>query len=371
MPLLQASEICVIGGGPAGLSAAIALSQAGYDVAVIDCATPPIDKACGEGLMPNSTEVLGRLGISIPPETGFRFRGVRFSDARSSVSADFPSGMGVGLRRTTLHSLLIRRAQELGVKVAWGVKDVRLASGGITIGREFLPCKLIVAADGQNSPLRRQGGLQNAVFERRRYGFRRHYRIVPWSPYMELHWGPKCQIYITPVAADEVCVASISRHPAVRLDSALTFFPELCSRLNGAPIVSSEMGALSVSRVLRRVYKDSLVLIGDASGSIDAVTGDGMGVAFKQSLELSKAVQAGDLQRYQLRHIRLNRRPRAMSALMLMLDKHPSFQKRALISLARHPTAFASLLGVHVGGQPVSGLLFWDLLHVCRAFLAA
>ncbi len=371
MAAFQAREICVIGGGPAGLSAAIALSQAGHEITVVDCATPPIDKACGEGLMPDSTEILGRLGISIPPEIGFRFRGIRFTDARSSVSADFPSGMGVGLRRTALHSLLIRRATELGVKLTWGVKNARLVSGGVSIGGQFLRSGLIVAADGQNSPLRRQACLQDAVIERRRYGFRRHYRLAPWSPYMEIHWGPKCQIYITPVAADEVCVASISRHPALRLGSALAFFPELRSRLNGAPVVSNDMGALSVSRALRRVYKDNLILLGDASGSVDAVTGEGMCLAFKQSLELAAAIQAWDLRRYQREHTRLSRRPRAIGTLMLMLDKHPAFQKRALDSLARHPGAFASLLAVHVGREPFSGLLSWDLLQFCRAFLMA
>lgn len=371
MLALQSSEICVIGGGPAGLSAAIALSQAGYETTVIDCATPPIDKACGEGLMPSSTELLGKLGISIPSGIGFRFRGIRFSRARSSVTADFPSGVGVGLRRTALHSLLIHRATELGVNLAWGAKNVRLASGGVSVGAQFLRCRLIVAADGQNSLLRRQTGLHDAVFEQRRYGFRRHYRIAPWSPYMEIHWGPKCQIYITPVAEDEVCVASLSRDPSWRLDSALTLFPGLRSRLGGAPIASSEMGALSVSRVLRRVYRGNLALLGDASGSVDAVTGEGMCLAFKQSLELAEAVQVGNLRRYQLRHRRLSRRPRAVGKLMLMLDRHPSLQKRALDSLARHPSVFASLLAVHAGGETFSGLLSWDLLQFCRAFLAA
>ncbi len=338
---------------------------------VFDRAIPPIDKACGEGLMPDSIEVMGRLGISIPAETGSRFRGIRFTDGQSSVTADFPSGMGVGLRRTALHSLLVRRAEELGIKLAWGARDVRLASGGVSIGGQCLRSKLIVAADGQNSLLRRQAGLHDATAEQRRYGFRQHYRIAPWSPYMELHWGPNCQVYITPVAADEVCVASISRDPAMRLDSALTFFPELRSRLSGALTASSERGALSVSRVLRRVYKDNLVLLGDASGSVDAITGEGMCVAFKQSLELAGAAHAGDLSRYQLRHTRLGRRPRAMSALMLLLDRRPSFQRRALSSLARHPSVFASLLAIHVGEQPFSGLLSWDLWQFCRAFLTA
>ncbi len=368
---LKDSEICVIGGGPAGLSAAIALSQAGYETTVIDCATPPIDKACGEGLMPDSTDILASLGLTIPSEAGFRFRGIRFTDAQSSVTGDFPNGSGVGLRRLALHSLLASRANELGVKLEWGVKNVRLARGGISVGSQFLRSKLVVAADGQNSQIRRQAGLGKALSERRRYGFRRHYRIAPWSPYVELHWAPTCQIYITPVARDEVSVASISRNPQERLDSAVAFFPELRSRLEGAPIASSEMGALSVSRVLRRVYREGLVLLGDASGSVDAVTGEGICLAFKQSLALAEAVASRDLRAYEVSHRCLGRRLRIMSALMLSLDGHPSFQRRALASLARHPSLFATLLAVHVGEKRFSGLLSRDLVQFCCAFLAA
>jgi 2-polyprenyl-6-methoxyphenol hydroxylase-like FAD-dependent oxidoreductase len=236
MILPRSSDVCVIGGGPAGLAAAIALTQAGYETTVLDCATPPIDKACGEGLMPDSLGVLAELGITLAPDIGFPFVGIRFGGAHSSVIANFPSGHGVGVRRTTLHSLLIRRAEKAGATLAWGVKNVHLAKGGVKVSGQLLSARFIVAADGQNSPVRREAGLSRTVRERRRYGFRRHYQIAPWSSQMELYWGPKCQIYITPVAADEVCVALISKQSHLRLDAALAHFRK-CVRVSKMPFL--------------------------------------------------------------------------------------------------------------------------------------
>ena len=88
-------DVLVIGGGPAGLAAAIAARQKGFRVTVADGAAPPIDKACGEGMMPESLAALKTLGVSIAPHEGFRFRGIRFihrySAGLSASSRAFPS----------------------------------------------------------------------------------------------------------------------------------------------------------------------------------------------------------------------------------------------------------------------------------------
>src|SRR5207244_2277448 len=87
-----------------------------------DCARPTIDKPCGEGLMPDAIAALRALGITVGPEHGFAFRGIRFLEGATSVDADFPNGRGLGVRRTTLHNLLVRRAEETGVITAWGTR---------------------------------------------------------------------------------------------------------------------------------------------------------------------------------------------------------------------------------------------------------
>jgi len=364
-------NIYVVGGGPAGLAAAIALKRIGCSVTVVDCAVPPIDKACGEGLLPDSLVELRKLGIEVSNETGFPFRGIRFADRHSSACADFPTGIAKGVRRIVLHRLLIEHANGIGVSFIWDAKHVRLMDRGLCLDDRFLRADLVVGADGQNSKIRESAGLNVVTREKRRYAFRKHYRIAPWASYMEVHWASKAQIYVTPVATDEVCVAVVSRESNVRLQEALSDFPELNSRLKTAETVSSERGALSVSRSLKSVCSKNVVLIGDASGSIDAITGEGICVSLKQAHALAAAVQSCNLALYQQLHLKLMRRPQTMASLMLTLDGNAQLQRRVLAAFARNPEVFRSLLAVHVGAAQFRHLWSWSLVDFGRAFLAA
>lgn len=349
MTEVSCADVYVVGGGPAGLASAIALRLAGFSVTLLDCAVPPIDKACGEGLMPGSIRALGDLGVRIPAGSGFPFRGVRFTDGHSSVVADFPQGPAIGLRRTTLHELLKDRATEVGVALQWGRKGVRLGPDGLVVNGQVVRPKLIVGADGQNSAIRRSAGLTKRKHEERRYGFRRHFAIAPWSEYMELWWGRRCQLYITPIAEREIGVALLSRDPMLRLEQASVDFPSIRDRLASATSSSTEMGAVTLSRTLQRVWRDKVVLVGDASGSVDAITGEGMCLCFEQALALAKAFKAGDLGRYQRAHRALSRTPMLMGSLMLAMARHPRAQRRVLRTLASYPYIFARLLAIHVG----------------------
>jgi flavin-dependent dehydrogenase len=365
------ADVCIAGGGPAGLAAALALRRRGFAVTVVDCATPPIDKACGEGLLPDSLEALKRLGVELDMTAGYPFRGIRFSDGASTVTGDFPKGTGLGMRRTYLHEALVKHAETANVRLIWGAKNLRLCDEGLSIQGEVLRAGLVVGADGQKSLIRTSAGLDAIKSERCRYGFRTHYRIAPWSEYLELYWGPRGQVYVTPVAADEVCVAFISRDSKLRLDEALHDFPLLRERLAGIEHGSHEMGAMSIARQLKRVHKDGLALLGDASGSVDAVTGEGMCLAFKQADALAAALRAGDLRQYAARHRRIGAKPRLMASLMLSMEWHSELQRRVLASLAKRPKLFASLIQFHVGETPRANLLTRQLLGFGLGFLTA
>jgi 2-polyprenyl-6-methoxyphenol hydroxylase-like FAD-dependent oxidoreductase len=178
------ADILIIGGGPAGLAAAIATRRRGFNVTVVDGIVPPADKACGEGLMPDAIKALSKLGVAISASDSFPFRGIRFLDRGTSVDASFPAGCGRGVRRTTLHRMMIEQAEAVGVRLRWGSKiDLRAAR-----------CGWIIGADGESSLVRKWAGLDVPVRDRRRFGFRRHYRIAPWTDCMELYWGPTCQV---------------------------------------------------------------------------------------------------------------------------------------------------------------------------------
>jgi flavin-dependent dehydrogenase len=343
------TDVFVAGGGPAGLAAAIAARLKGFHVVVADAAQPPIDKACGEGLMPDSLGALRRLGVALDPEHSFAFRGIRFLGAGGTVQADFPRGHGVAMRRIRLHQLLIDRATELGVKLAWRTRVTGVADGLVSLDGADVRCRWVIGADGENSRVRRWTGLDAVRSESFRYGFRRHYRVRPWTDFMEIYWGPDCQMYVTPVGAGVACVALITRDPHVRMDAAMPRFPELARRLERAPVIGEERGAVTVTRRLRRIYRGGTVLIGDASGSVDAITGEGMSLSFRQALALADALVADDLDRYQTAHRRMARRPAFMAELMLLLDRFPRVRPRVLKLFAAEPVIFERLLAVHVG----------------------
>ena len=225
------TDVLIAGGGPAGLAAAIAARQAGLTVMLADPARPPIDKACGEGIMPAGVAALRRLGISTPatakaavagapvellPGQFSALAGMRFVDEHGTVDAVFPHGRGCGARRTTLHQVMVERAEQAGVELLWGSRvSFHRGSGteGILLDGRGVRCRWLVGADGQNSRLRAQAGLDRPRGMRRRFGFRCHYAVAPWSEFVEVHWGEHGQMYITPVASDQICVALLTQAP--------------------------------------------------------------------------------------------------------------------------------------------------------------
>ncbi|MGD0507973.1 MAG: hypothetical protein ABSA27_09260, partial [Terriglobales bacterium] len=185
----------------------------------------------------------------------------------------------------------------------------------------------------------------------RRFGFRRHYRVAPWTDLMELHWGRRCQVYVTPVSREEVCVALISSNPKLRLriEDALGEFPELSARLENAEHASSERGAITVTRRLRHVYRGRTVLVGDASGAVDAITGEGLCLGFREAALLGDCLASGDLARYQQGHRTLIRRPALMARMMLFMARHRHLRHRTMQVFQSSPGSFAGMLAMHVG----------------------
>ena len=292
--------------------------------------------------MPDALTALSRLGVLVRAEDSFPFRGIRFLDRGCVVEAGFPNGVGRGVRRTELHPALLQQAEAAGVEFRWGVhvssKELSAYEGWI------------VGADGVGSAVRKWADLDARVSERVRYGFRRHYKIRPWSEYVEIYWSSQgYQIYVTPVAAECVCVAIITGDSKLRLDAAIAGVPELAQRLDGCEITSSDRGSVTASRRLRAVYRDRVALIGDASGSVDAITGQGLCLAFHQAQALASAMERGDLLGYQAEHEQIARRPWWMARLLFSLGDHDWWRFAAMHAMRACPPIFAKMLAFHVG----------------------
>lgn len=366
----ESTEVLILGGGPAGLAAGIALRQRGLDVTVVDALAPPIDKACGEGLMPGALAALERLGVKMGASDGMPFAGIRFCDENRSVEARFPKGAGLGVRRLQLHSRLVERAEACGVTLLWNTRCQLLGARRALVDGAEMSFRYLVGADGQSSTVRKWAGMSACRKEELRYGLRQHYRVAPWSELVEVHWAERGQAYVTPVAEDCVCVAFVGRDPHREVREWMEDFPTLAERVADAPVASTQRGAVSATRVLREVERGTVALVGDASGSVDAVTGEGMASCFLQAEALADAVVAGNLEMYARAHRKIGRLPQRMSTLLLLMDRFPSLEARALEVFASRPEFFRELLAVHVGerGLPEFVLrrgpqLCWSLLR--------
>lgn len=351
---MYATDVFVCGGGPAGLAAAIAARLEGFDVMVADCFKPPIDKACGEGLMPDGLAALAELGVVPPEERSGIFCGIRFVEAGNSVEARFQRGVGRGIRRTVLHELLYQRAAELGVKFRWGTPVLDIRNGVVRAGEEEIRMKWMVGADGIRSRVRERMGLGKGRRLSRRIGLRQHFRVRRWSEFMEIHWCDRGQAYMTPVGPEEVCVVVVARDRFHSVAASLSWFPDLAARLKRADLQSLERGALTEGHIYDRVTNDSTALVGDASGSVDAIVGQGLALSFLQARELAVAFRQGDVMLYEKAHRRIRRMPAFMSRSMLLMDRFRLVRHCMQAAFHRDPKIFEQMLSVHAGMIPLN-----------------
>jgi flavin-dependent dehydrogenase len=318
--------------------------------------------------MPDTLKALYELGIVIHPGEGMAFQGIRFLDRTTTVDGRFPSMNGVGMRRTLLHEKMVARAEQCGVSFLWNTPVTGVTEQGAVLGGQMMAARWIVGADGVHSRVRRWRGLESGSRQQVRFARTRHYRLKPWTDCMEIYWGRNMQAYVTPLGSEEICLALISRDPRMRLEQAWKEYPELASRLMDAEVTNADRGAITVTRELDRVYRGNMVLTGDASGSVDAITGEGLHQGFRQALALADALEAGDLESYQTAHRRLAWRPNLTGWLLLRLDQNSFVRERALRALARDADLFSRLLAIHVGetsalhSATTSALLGWQLL---------
>ena len=361
-------DVLIVGGGPSGLAAAIALKMRGADVLVADALRPPIDKACGEGLMPDALRDLAALGVEWDVRDGALFQGIRFENwtdtDHSSVSADFKAGNGFGMRRPVLHTRLVERASELGVRFHWGT-HVALGKP-VTLNHERCTYKYLVGADGQSSRVRKWAGLDHGQWSTTRFGFRRHYRIAPFSNSVEVHWSALGQVYITPVAEDEICVAVVTRRSSTRMQQVIDSIPYLRERL--VPNASSvrERGAVTTTRRLTHITRDNIALLGDASGTVDAVTGEGLALGFRQAILLSRSLGKNGLELYAAGHQKILQMPQIMARTLVLMDAYPALRTQAMRALSSSPSLFRGLLNVHVGEEALLHFLMHNGIELAR-----
>lgn len=339
------TDILVAGAGPAGLATALLAARAGFDVRVIDPrigaggSPAPVDKACGEGLMPGAVAALRSLGVR---PTGREFAGIEYSDGRRRAVADFPAGPGLGVRRTALSSALLAAVADAGVPVQAGaVRSVTQDGDGVTVDGQR--CRYLVAADGLHSPTSRLLGLDRPAKGRQRWGQRRHFGVAPWSDRVQVLWSPHGEAYVTPVADDLVGVAVLSSRRVPFADQ-LRWFPEIADQVgdvDGGPV----RGAGPLRRRTTKRVAGRVLLVGDASGYVDALTGEGIAVSLACAQALVDCLRRGAPQEYEKRWQRASLRYRALTSGLLWASGRPVLRQRIVPAAAALPWAFRGVVG--------------------------
>ncbi|REJ81506.1 MAG: FAD-dependent monooxygenase [Acidobacteria bacterium] len=362
-------DVAVVGAGPVGMATALALARRGMVVTLVESRRgAPLDKACGEGLMPDALESLREVGVDLAPG-GWALRGIRYLDERHQVAAGFPFRGGRGVRRLELSERFTRAvAAQPAIEPRRGVRaelvdDAAKGRWGLALRRgpgaaepaEVLWPRWIVAADGLRSPLRRQCGLAAPAGAAQRFGARVHFEVAPWSDEVEVYWLDGLEAYVTPVAEDVVGLAILWWRRGERagfeqhLERVWRAFPSLHERLAGAPRASAPRGAGPLHQRVRAVVDRNLLLVGDASGYLDAITGEGMALGFADALAVAEALDRGRPALYARLHRRRRRVPLLLMHAALQLSRRPRLRRGALRLLAARPGIFARLLALHVG----------------------
>jgi menaquinone-9 beta-reductase len=390
------TAVVVIGGGPAGLSAAIGFARQGVSTCLVERKSWPVDKACGEGLLPNGVGLLEQLGVSGSEleRDGHRVAGIRYyGHSGVTASAEFEHGRAIGLRRVQLSSLLEARARAypcLEIVTGQSARLRALPGGGfeVGIGDRLLRPRLVVAADGLGSRVAASVGITTETGTERRWGARQHFDGDPWTDHVEVHFARGCEAYITPLAGgvnvaflwDAARVGVSGGAPVV--DALIERLPRLARGLAGRKRVGRPSAAGPFSRRPRERARDGLVLIGDGAGYVDPLTGEGVGLALTQAHLLEELIArpmgqgaAGDLVSHRdlVRFLaavdRATRSNRQLTRFLLSAASRPRLVDRMIAALARDPELFRHCLAANMGERDAWRVPLLSLLRLPGAFV--
>lgn len=334
------ADVAIVGAGPAGAALAVELGRRGVRVNVYEKARVPKLKACGEGILPHGVAALEAITGALPDAP--RVRGLRFVVDGMAVAADFPEGRGLVVRRDRLHAWLLDRvASTPGV-------DLRMGSAYTPGGERF-----VVGADGLRSIFHRRLAAYRPVA--RRVGLSTHVAgIEGVHDQVEVFFHHLGEVYIAPSGGGEALVAALLHQHTFRRDGLthlLRMIPELRARTTHIRMTTPLLAAAPLGLRVPRVVDRNLLLIGDAAGAPDPITGDGLAMAFASVKPAADAIVGGDLPRYERTRLEMGRTSDRLGRLLLRMARVDGRAARALLG---RPSLVPTLVDVAVARRPLS-----------------
>jgi 2-polyprenyl-6-methoxyphenol hydroxylase-like FAD-dependent oxidoreductase len=366
----------IIGGGPAGLATAICLAEKDFEVTLFERGAFPVDKVCGEGIMPTGVEFLKKHEVLnlISPNDKKEFNGVRYlSNNAKTLEGRFKSGFGVGIRRTVLSEALYKKLTHINnVKIYENRELINIYKNDESVGVEIAEDSnnkkyefdYLIGCDGIRSKVRKLSRLDsNKYIEHQRIGARMHFEIKPWSDLVEVYWKDYIEAYITPVSSNTVQFAFLWDNKTVRPQSKYRMdvglkklFPELFERVEGCKQVSKlkTLGPIAVSS--KKLYKNSVILLGDAYSYLDGITGEGISIAFKEAECLAGSIsnhQDDFIKYYEKEVKRITKNYLRMTNMALLMSYYPILRKISFPFITGK--FFSHLLEVNMGRERLFG----------------
>ena len=334
-------DLLVAGAGPVGLVTAIHAAEAGLDVAVVEPRAGTIDKACGEGLMPKALEHLSRIGVN---PYGVDFFGIRYLAGSTSVDARFTSNPGRGVRRTVLHDALRERAHELHINFIDGRVD-EIVQSNSSVTAAGVQSRYLIGADGLHSTVRANLGLEIGTPKnwRPRYGVRQHFTVAPWSDLVEVYWLPHAEIYVTPVSEDTVGLAILG-YTGLNFEEVTSQIPSLAAKIHSASPASKLRGAGPLRQRASHRVQGRALLVGDAAGYVDALTGEGLQVGFAEAEAAVKSIVSGEISSYDAKWRKITRSYRMRSGGLLWASSKRAIRPAIVPAARALPPVFRGIV---------------------------
>ena len=382
------ADVAIVGGGPVAATLAMLLAKAGRSVIVLEKSALPRDKPCGEGLMPSGVKVLARLGIDLVAEGFPAVHGVRYRLASGgSVRGDLATGHGCGVRRARLDALLAARAAATpGVTFIAGcpVLGLRIGAHGAQLDtqRGELTVRVLIGADGLRSAV--AGWLGWARPSRPSWKAPRHALVGHLAVDMDQTTDEiavtllgDVEVYTAPSGRGEMLVAILGPRGALRQpgSSVVESYRGAAERAHPlwatAPLVGRVWGAGPFQTAPRTVAGGRAFLVGDASGFLDPLTGDGIAAGLVQAqilaglltdrVDISATAEVEAVgATYRAWRARQWRRRRMVTRLALSLTGSTALARRALAGMTRRPAVLQALLEANDGTRGLGSITLRD-----------